>query len=66
MALVQAGSQLAVTSLREYYFRKRFKATLLTPKRTGITLLDRLGRLVLREGDLLLIQAPLDALRGLQ
>ena len=61
-----AGSLLAGTSLRELRFRQRFNATVLAAKRTGATLRDRLGRLVLREGDLLLIQAPLDALRGLQ
>ena len=61
-----AGSLLAGTSLRELRFRQRFNATVLAVKRTGATLRDRLGRLVLREGDLLLIQAPLDALRGLQ
>lgn len=64
--LVPAGSLLAGTSLRELRFRQRFNATVLAAKRTGATLRDRLGRLVLREGDLLLIQAPLDALRGLQ
>ena len=58
-----AGSLLAGTSLRELRFRQRFNATVLAAKRTGATLRDRLGR---REGDLLLIQAPLDALRGLQ
>ena len=64
--LVPAGSLLAGTSLRELRFRQRFNATVLAVKRTGATLRDRLGRLVLREGDLLLLQAPLDALRGLQ
>ena len=64
--LVPAGSLLSGTSLRELRFRQRFNATVLAVKRTGTTLRDRLGRLVLREGDLLLIQAPLDALRGLQ
>jgi len=64
--LVPAGSLLAGTSLRDLRFRQRFNATVLAAKRTGTTLRDRLGRLVLREGDLLLIQAPLDALRGLQ
>lgn len=63
--LVPAGSLLAGTSLRELRFRQRFNATVLAAKRTGTTLRDRLGRLVLREGDLLLLQAPLDALRGL-
>ena len=63
--LVPSGSLLAGTSLRELRFRQRFNATVLAAKRTGTILRDRLGRLVLREGDLLLIQAPLDALCGL-
>jgi K+ transport systems, NAD-binding component len=63
--LVPPGSLLAGTSLRKLRFRQRFNATVLAAKRTGASLQDRLGRLV-RERDLLLIQAPLDALRGLQ
>jgi di/tricarboxylate transporter len=64
--LLPAGSQLTGTSLRELRFRQRFNATVLAVKRANTTLQDRLGRLVLREGDLLLLQAPLDAIRGLQ
>jgi di/tricarboxylate transporter len=59
-----AGAQ--VEHRRDLRFRQRFNAMGLAAKRTGITLRDRLGRHVLREGDLLLIQAPLDALRDLQ
>lgn len=49
-----AGSQLPGSRLRELRFRQRFNATVLAVKRANTTLQDRLGRLVLREGDLLL------------
>ena len=52
--------------MRELRFRQRFNATVLAVNRANSTLRDRLGRVVLREGDMLLLQAPLDALRGLQ
>ena len=64
--LVPSGSLLAGATLRELRFRQRFNATVLAVNRASSTLRDRLGRLVLREGDMLLLQAPLDALRGLQ
>jgi di/tricarboxylate transporter len=64
--LVPSGSMLAGATLRELRFRQRFNATVLAVNRASSTLRDRLGRLVLREGDMLLLQAPLDALRGLQ
>lgn len=54
------------TTLRELRFRQRFNATVLAVKRASVTLHDRLGRLPLKAGDLLLVQAPLDAIRGLQ
>ena len=59
------GSFLTGATLRELRFRQRFNATVLALNRTNSTLCDRLGRVVLREGDILL-QAPLDALRVLQ
>ncbi|WFN60534.1 SLC13 family permease [Synechococcus sp. CCFWC 502] len=64
--LLPAGSQLAGTNLRDLRFRQRFNATVLAVKRANTTLQDRLGRLTLKEGDLLLVQAPLDSIRGLQ
>ena len=62
--LLPAGSLLAGATLRELRFRQRFNATVLAVNRVNSTLGDRLGRVVLREGDMLLSQAPLDALRG--
>ncbi|MCP9888670.1 SLC13 family permease [Cyanobium sp. ATX 6A2] len=64
--LLPTGSMLAGSSLRELRFRQRFNATVLAVKRANTTLHDRLGRLPLKAGDLLLLQAPLDAIRGLQ
>ncbi|MGL6135643.1 MAG: SLC13 family permease [Prochlorococcaceae cyanobacterium] len=64
--LLPTGSMLAGSSLRDLRFRQRFNATVLAVKRANTTLHDRLGRLPLKAGDLLLLQAPLDAIRGLQ
>jgi di/tricarboxylate transporter len=64
--LLPTGSLLAGSSLRDLRFRQRFNATVLAVKRANTTLHDRLGRLPLKAGDLLLLQAPLDAIRGLQ
>jgi di/tricarboxylate transporter len=64
--LLPTGSLLAGSTLRDLRFRQRFNATVLAVKRANTTLHDRLGRLPLKAGDLLLLQAPLDAIRGLQ
>ncbi|MEB3207965.1 MAG: SLC13 family permease [Synechococcus sp.] len=64
--LLPTGSMLAGSTLRDLRFRQRFNATVLAVKRANTTLHERLGRLPLKAGDLLLIQAPLDAIRGLQ
>ncbi len=64
--LLPAGSLLAGSSLRDLRFRQRFNATVLAVKRANTTLQERIGQLPLRAGDLLLIQAPLDSIRGLQ
>ena len=64
--LLPAGSTLAGASLRELRFRQRHNATVLALRRGQQTVQERLGQAVLREGDVLLVQAPLDAIRGLQ
>lgn len=64
--LLPAGSTLAGASLRELRFRQRHNATVLALRRGQQTVQERLGQAVLREGDILLLQAPLDAIRGLQ
>ncbi|WP_320666593.1 SLC13 family permease [Prochlorococcus sp. MIT 1307] len=64
--LLPAGSTLAGASLRELRFRQRHNATVLALRRGQQTVQERLGQAVLREGDVLLLQAPLDSIRGLQ
>ena len=64
--LLPAGSTLAGASLRELRFRQRHNATVLALRRGQDTVQGRLGQVVLREGDVLLLQAPLDSIRGLQ
>ena len=64
--LLPAGSTLAGASLRELRFRQRHNATVLALRRGQLTVQQRLGQAVLREGDVLLLQAPIDSIRGLQ
>ena len=64
--LLPAGSTLAGASLRELRFRQRHNSTVLALRRGRQTVQERLGQAVLREGDVLLLQAPLDSIRGLQ
>ncbi len=64
--LLPSGSFLAGASLRELRFRQRFNATVIALRRGQELVRERLGQVVLRAGDVLLLQAPLDSLRGLQ
>ncbi len=64
--LLPASSTLAGASLRELRFRQRHNATVLALRRGQQTVQERLGQAVLREGDVLLLQAPIDSIRGLQ
>ena len=64
--LLPAGSTLAGASLRELRFRQRHNATVLALRRGQDTVQERLGQVVMREGDVLLLQAPIDSIRGLQ
>ena len=64
--LLPAGSTLAGASLRELRFRQRHNSTVLALRRGQQTVRERLGQAVLREGDVLLLQAPIDSIRGLQ
>jgi len=64
--LLPSGSFLAGASLRELRFRQRFNATVIALRRGQDLVRERLGQVVLRAGDVLLLQAPLDSLRGLQ
>ncbi len=64
--LLPNGSTLAGASVRDMRFRQRHNATLLAVQRGNQVLRERLGRVKLQAGDVLLLQAPVDAIRGLQ
>ncbi|WP_320663476.1 SLC13 family permease [Prochlorococcus sp. MIT 1223] len=64
--LLPSGSTLAGASLSELRFRQRHNATVLALRRGQQTVQERIGQAILREGDVLLLQAPLDSIRGLQ
>ena len=60
-----AGST-AGASLCSPWFRQRHNATVLALRRGQETVQERLGQVILREGDAPLLQAPIDSIRGLQ
>jgi di/tricarboxylate transporter len=64
--LLPSGSALAGDCLRDLRFRQRYNATVLALRRGNEVLRESLGRAQLREGDVLLLQGPKDAIRGLQ
>jgi len=64
--LLPAGSALSGDCLRDLRFRQRTNATVLALRRGNQIVRERLGQVVLREGDVLLLQGPKDAIRGLQ
>ena len=64
--LLPAGSSIAGSSVRELRFRQRYNATLVAVRRGREVIRDLLGRVVLHAGDVLLVQAPIDTIRGLQ
>ncbi len=64
--LLPNGSTITGSSVRDLRFRQRYNATLLAVRRGNQVLRELLGRVVLQSGDVLLLQAPLDAIRGLQ
>ncbi|MCP9774982.1 SLC13 family permease [Cyanobium sp. WAJ14-Wanaka] len=64
--LLPSGSTLAGDCLRDLRFRQRYNVTVLALRRGNQLLRERLGRAALKEGDVLLLQGPKDAIRGLQ
>ncbi|WP_043368426.1 SLC13 family permease [Cyanobium sp. PCC 7001] len=64
--LLPSGSTLAGSCLRDLRFRQRYNATVLALRRGNAVLRERLGKATLQEGDVLLLQGPKDAIRGLQ
>ena len=64
--LLPSGSTLAGDCLRDLRFRQRYNVTVLALRRGNEVVRERIGRVPLREGDVLLLQGPKDAIRGLQ
>ena len=65
-ALIISNSSLIGSSLRELRFRQRYNSTVLAVRRGQDCICERLRDVRLRFGDVLLVQAPHDSLRGLQ
>jgi di/tricarboxylate transporter len=65
-ALVKPMSELIGRTLTDVHFRQRFGLTVLAINRHGTPLRERLGRIKLRLGDLLLVQGPRESLEQLR
>lgn len=64
--MILSNSRLSGSTLKELRFRQRYNATVLAIRRGEELLRERLGRVPLRFGDLLLVQGPKDSILGLQ
>ncbi|HIK31431.1 MAG TPA: SLC13 family permease [Oscillatoriales cyanobacterium M59_W2019_021] len=64
--LILNNSNLIGSTLKDLRFRQRYNATVLAIRRGQEFLRERMGRVPLRFGDLLLIQGPKQSLLGLQ
>lgn len=64
--LILSNSRLIGLTLKDLRFRQRYNATALAIRRGEELIRDRLGKVALRFGDLLLIQAPKESFIGLQ
>ncbi|NEQ31029.1 MAG: SLC13 family permease [Leptolyngbya sp. SIO4C5] len=64
--LVLSNSNLIGSTLKEIRFRQRHNATVLAMRRGEELVRDRLGKVPLRFGDLLLVQGPKQSFVGLQ
>ena len=65
-ALVIANSNLIGSTLKDMRFRQRYNVTVLAIRRGQELLRDRMGKVSLRFGDLLLVQGPKQSLVGIQ
>ncbi len=65
-ALVIANSNLIGSTLKDMRFRQRYNVTVLAIRRGQELLRDRMGKVPLRFGDLLLVQGPKQSLVGIQ
>ena len=65
-AMILADSNLVGSTLKDMRFRQRYNCTVLAIRRGEELVRDRLGKVPLRFGDLLLVQGPKQSLVGLQ
>jgi di/tricarboxylate transporter len=64
--MILSNSRLSGSTLKELRFRQRYNATVLAIRRGQELIRERMGRVPLRFGDLLLVQGPKDSILGLQ
>ncbi len=64
--LILSNSRLSGATLKELRFRQRYNATVLAIRRGQDVIRERLGKVPLRFGDLLLVQGPRESFLGLQ
>ncbi|MDY6937455.1 MAG: SLC13 family permease [Cyanobacteriota bacterium] len=64
--LILSNSNLIGSTLKDLRFRQRYNATVLAIRRGQELVRDRMGKVPLKFGDLLLVQAPKQSLLGLQ
>ncbi|WP_299412500.1 SLC13 family permease [Acaryochloris sp. IP29b_bin.148] len=65
-AMILADSNLIGSTIKDIRFRQRYNCTVLAIRRGQELVRDRLGKVPLRFGDLLLVQGPKQSLAGLQ
>lgn len=64
--LILSNSRLVGSTLKDLRFRQRYNATVLAIQRGEELVRQRLGKVRLRFGDLLLVQGPRQSIQGLQ
>jgi di/tricarboxylate transporter len=64
--LILSNAKIIGSSLKDLRFRQRYNATVLAIRRGEELIRERMGKIPLRFGDLLLVQGPKESLLGLQ
>ena len=64
--LILSNSRLIGTTLKDLRFRQRYNATVIAVRRGEELIRERIGKLKLKFGDLLLVQGPKESFLGLQ
>ena len=64
--LILSNSRLIGSTLKDLRFRQRYNATVIAVRRGEELIRQRLGKVQLKFGDLLLLQGPKESFLGLQ